>query len=233
MSIITAFPGIKRSVVYRFCFLPFLDLFFYEIDHHIFRHVEFVSIWGPCLVFRLHSNDTGVSGLLFSDFLWFFFHPTDWPTQNQETYSTLNERKGDDLSLTVSFWASSTHCVCVFLYTYLLLCFVLFLSVKKNETVPRPFEDSRARVRKWKTQWFIDRKGQKEKWQWTGYSRLDIEHLLWWDLSPLPVHGVDSRCWWQFRDAVYVTGTCFTRTFPQLRSPLPPCQPCEKWCTSK
>ena len=69
MSIITAFPGIKRSVVYRFCFLPFLDLFFYEIDHHIFRHVEFVSIWGPCLVFRLHSNDTGVSGLLFSDFL--------------------------------------------------------------------------------------------------------------------------------------------------------------------
>ena len=27
MSIITAFPGIKRSVVYRFCFLPFLDLF--------------------------------------------------------------------------------------------------------------------------------------------------------------------------------------------------------------
>ena len=163
----------------------------------------------------------------------FFFHPTNWPTQNQETYSTLNERKGDDLSLTVSFWASSTHCVCVFLYTYLLLCFVLFLSVKKNETVPRPFEDSRARVRKWKTQWFIDRKGQKEKWQWTGYSRLDIEHLLWWDLSPLPVHGVDSRCWWQFRDAVYVTGTCFTRTFPQLRSPLPPCQPCEKWCTSK
>ena len=31
MSIITAFPGIKRSVVYRFCFLPFLDLFFMKL----------------------------------------------------------------------------------------------------------------------------------------------------------------------------------------------------------
>ena len=28
----------------------------------------------------------------------FFFHPTDRPTQNQETYSTLNERKGDDVN---------------------------------------------------------------------------------------------------------------------------------------
>ena len=127
MSIITAFPGIKRSVVYPFCFLPFLGLFFYEIDHHIFRNIEFVSIWWPCLVvFRFHGNDAGVSGLLFSDFLWFFFHPTDWPTQSQETYSTLNERKGDDLSLMVSFWASSPHCFCVFLYTCLFLCFVLF-----------------------------------------------------------------------------------------------------------
>ena len=74
MSIITAFPGIKRSVVYPFCFLPFLVLFFCEIDRHIFHHIEFVSIWWPCLVvFRLHGNDAGVSGLLFSDFLWFFF----------------------------------------------------------------------------------------------------------------------------------------------------------------
>ena len=73
----------------------------------------------------------------------------------------------------------------------------------------------------------------KEQWQWTDYSRLDIKHLLWWDLSPLPVDGVDLRCWRQFCDALYVAGTCFTRTFPQLRSPPPPCQPCEKWCTSQ
>ena len=32
---------------------------------------------------------------------------------------------------------------------------------------------------------------QKEKRLWTQYSRLDIKHLLRWDLWPLPVHGVD------------------------------------------
>ena len=52
-----------------FLLFTFFGPFCYEIDHHIFRHVEFVSIWGSCPVFRLHSNDTGVSGLLFSDFL--------------------------------------------------------------------------------------------------------------------------------------------------------------------
>ena len=36
MSIITKFPGIRGSVVYPF---------FYEIDHYIFCHIEFVSIW--------------------------------------------------------------------------------------------------------------------------------------------------------------------------------------------
>ena len=59
---------------------------------------------------------------------------------------------------------------------------------------------------------------QNEKWLWTDYSRLDIKHLLRWDLSPFPVHGVDSRCWHQFRNALYVAGTCFTRTSEQLWS---------------
>ena len=59
----------------------------------------------------------------------FFFHPTDRSTQNQETYSTLNERKGDDLSLMVSFGlphhiASAYFCILVF-------CFVLFFFVGK------------------------------------------------------------------------------------------------------
>ena len=36
ISIITTFPGIRGSVVYPF---------FYEIDHYIFCHIEFVSIW--------------------------------------------------------------------------------------------------------------------------------------------------------------------------------------------
>ena len=47
MSIITAFPGTKRSVVYPYCFLPF----FYEIDRHIFRQIEFVSICNHVLLF--------------------------------------------------------------------------------------------------------------------------------------------------------------------------------------
>ena len=47
---------------------------------------------------------------------------------------------------------------------------------------------------------------QNEKWLRTDYSRLDIKHLLRWDLSPLPVHGVDSRCWRQFRDACMLPG---------------------------
>ena len=54
-----------------------------------------------------------------------------------------------------------------------------------------------------------------------------------WNLSPLPVHGVDSRCWRQLHDALYVAETCFTRTFPQLRSPPPSCQLREKWFTTQ
>ena len=87
-----------------------------------------------------------------------------------------------------------------------------------TKTLNIPFGGSRTRIKKWKTRWFIDRKGngvglglvtalrftrtlsngpeiQNEKWLWTDYSRLDIKHLLRWELSPLPVHGVDARCW--------------------------------------
>ena len=59
-----------------------------------------ILILGSCLVIcRLHSNDAEVPGLLFREFLWFFFlfflvFQSDRPTQNQETHSTLNEKKG-------------------------------------------------------------------------------------------------------------------------------------------
>ena len=71
MTILTEFPSIEGLVEY-------LLFAFYrnDIDHHIFinfRHIEFVWISWPCLVVsRLHDNDAGVSGLLFTDFLWFF-----------------------------------------------------------------------------------------------------------------------------------------------------------------
>ena len=126
MSIITAFPGIKHSVVYPFCFLPFWTLFFMKLT------ITFSTIFSLCpfgdhvLLFSCSTAMMLVFQASCSQILVICFHPTDRPTQNQETYSTLNERKGDDLRLMVSFWASSPHCFCVFLYTCLLLCFVLF-----------------------------------------------------------------------------------------------------------
>ena len=43
----------------------------------------------------------------------------------------------------------------------------------------------------------------------------------------------DTRIFSRARSALYVAGTCFTTTFPQLRSPPPSCQPREKWCFSQ
>ena len=51
-------------------------------------------------------------------------------------------------------------------------------------------------------------------------SRHQASLTVWWNLSPLPVHGVESRCC-QLHDALYVAGTRFTRTFLQLLSPPP------------
>ena len=73
---------------------------------------------------------------------------------------------------------------------------------------------------------------------WTSVERLFTSRhhatcMVWWNLSPLPVHGVESRCWRQLRDALYIAGTSFIRTFPQLWSPPPSCPPREKWCTSQ
>lgn len=85
MTILTEFPGIEGSAEYL------LFAFYHnDIDHHIFinfRHIEFMWISWPCLVVsRFHDNDAGVSGLLFTDFLWFcslflrFVLSSDQPT---------------------------------------------------------------------------------------------------------------------------------------------------------
>ena len=84
-------------------------------------------------------------------FLVIFFHPTDRPTQNQETYSTLNEQKGDDLSLMVCF----CFCFCC--------CFFFVGEINWNwhclKTLYIPFGDSQVRIKKWKARGFIDRNG--------------------------------------------------------------------------
>ena len=61
----------------------------------------------------------GYQGLLFQDFLrlfcflgFFFFNPTDRPTQYQETHSTLNEKKkGDGLMLLHIFLTGFTSLI--------------------------------------------------------------------------------------------------------------------------
>ena len=97
-------------------------------------------------------------------FLVIFLVSPHRPTQNQETYSTLNEQKGDDLSLIVSFWASLPHCSYVFLYTCLLFCFVLFFVGEINwncsKTLYIRFVDSRARIKKMKSSMIYWRQGQ-------------------------------------------------------------------------
>ena len=124
MSIITAFPGIKRSVVYPFCFLPFLGLFFMKLT------ITFSAILSLC---RFGDHVLLFSG---STAMMLVFQAScsqiscDFSSPHRPTHpkpgNLFDERKGDDLCLTVSFWASSPHCFCVFLYTCLLLCFVLF-----------------------------------------------------------------------------------------------------------
>ena len=48
-----------------------------------------------------------------------------YSTKSGNLYEAKRTKRGW-VSLMVSFWASSPHCFCVFLYTCLLLCFVLF-----------------------------------------------------------------------------------------------------------
>ena len=121
-----------------FVFYPFWA-FFYEIDHQIFRYIEFVSIWWPCLfVFSLHGNDAGVWGLPFSDFLWFFFSP----------HRLTHPKPGNlfDAKRTKRGWPKPYGFFLGFLTTLLLrisvyLSFALFcsfLSVKWTETVQWP-----------------------------------------------------------------------------------------------
>ena len=102
--------------MYPFCFLTFLDLF-----SKIKLTIMFSAILSLCRFgdhVLLFSGSTAIRCWCFRPpilrFLRFFFSPHR-PTQNQETYSTLNEQKGDDLSLMVSF------CFC-----FVLFCFVFF-----------------------------------------------------------------------------------------------------------
>ena len=153
MSIITAFPGIKRSVVYPFCFLPFLGLFFMKLT------ITFSAILSLCrfgdhvllfsgstammLVFQASCSQISCD---------FFFHPTDRPT--------LKPGNLFDAKRTKRGWPKPYGFFLGFLTTLLLrisvyLSFALFCSFfigKINwnctKTLNIPFGGSRTRIKK-------------------------------------------------------------------------------------
>ena len=164
MSIITALPGSKRSVVYPFCLFTLFGPFFMKLAI-MFSAILNLGRFGDHVL--LFSGSTAMMMVFQASYsqiscdYYYYFSPNR-PTQNQETYSTLNEKKGNDLSLMVSFGlphhiASAYFCILVF-------CFVLFFFCRWNNwnwncsnTLYIPFGDSREK--KWKARWFIDRKG--------------------------------------------------------------------------
>ena len=152
MSIITALPGIKRSVVYPFCFFTLFGPYFHEIDHHVFRHIEFGSIWWPCLVvFRLHGImlvfQASYSQICCDYF--FFTPPTDPKPGN--LFDAKRKKRG---------WPKPYGFFLGFLTTSLLrisvyLPFVLFFFCRWNNwnwncsnTIYIPFGDSREKKMK-------------------------------------------------------------------------------------
>jgi len=108
--------------------------------------VIMLILYPHLVVFRLLGYYAEVPGLLAPDsfpilFLLFFFSFSDWPTQNQETHSTINEKKGDgvstgwrpwtwDMRITTPVFFKTTwpcftlYCV-IFCVTVCLCCFVL------------------------------------------------------------------------------------------------------------
>ena len=127
MSIITAFPGIKRSVVYPFCFLPFLGLFFMKLTITLSAILSLCRFGKHVLLFSGSTAMMLVFQASCSQISCDFFSPHR-PTYPKpgNLFDAKRTKSGLDLCLMVSFWASSPHCFCVFLYTCLLLCFVLF-----------------------------------------------------------------------------------------------------------
>ena len=210
-------------MVYRLCFLPFLSLFLWNWPSNFPPYWVCVDLVTMSCCFQSPRQWCWCFRPPVLRFLVIFFSPHR-PTHPKpgNLFDAKRTKRGWPKPYGFSFGlphhiASACFCILVF-------CFVLFFFVGKinwncTKTLNIPFGGSRTRIKKkWKTRWFIDRKGngvglglvtalrftsalsngpdiQNEKWLRTDYSRLDIKHLLRWDLSPLPVHGVDSRCW--------------------------------------
>ena len=163
MSIITTFPGIRDSVVYPFCC---------EIDHHIFRHVEFFFLfrcgqlmWWLCLVQRY----THISSRAFS---------SSRPTSKRLLHSYMSRcfqapPKGTHALIcklhmeTKWKMITSVFCSCTKIKSAgILSTFGQWGGVRARFCAP-----AHSRVVK----------NKKDKRLWTDYSRLEIMQHFWYD----------------------------------------------------
>ena len=164
MSIITTFPGIERSVVYRFCFLAFLDLFLMKLTT-IFSAILSLCRFGDHVL--LFSGSTAMMLVFqasYSQISWDFFFtpPTDQKPGNLFDAKRTKRGWSNPYGFFSGFLTILLLRISVYL-SFVLFCSFFFGEITETETFQRhlyiPFGDSRARIKKWKTRWFIDRKG--------------------------------------------------------------------------
>ena len=81
-----------------FLLLPFLDLFLMKLTIIFSALLSWCRFGDQALLFSGCTAMVLVFQASYSQISCDFFFSPHPPTQNQETYSTLNEQKGDDLS---------------------------------------------------------------------------------------------------------------------------------------
>ena len=138
MSIITAFPGIQRSVVHPFCFGPFLDLFFMKLTITFSPTLSLCRVGDHVLLFLGSTAMMLMFQAPYSQISCYFFSFTSPTVPKPGNLFDAKETKRG--------WPKPCGFFLGFLTTLLLrisvyLSFVLFcsfLSVKETETVQRP-----------------------------------------------------------------------------------------------
>ena len=139
----------------------------------------------------------------------------------------------------------------------LVFCFVLFFFVGKinwncTKTLNIPFGGSRTRIKKMKNAMIYWPQGQwggvrarycapvhsyAVKWSRNTKWKMTVDRLFTSrHQASFKMGVIVSSCswsWFKVLTSMYVAWTCFTRIFPQLRSPPSRCQPCNKWYTSQ
>ena len=161
MSIITALPGWKRSVVYPFCLFTLFGPFFMKLAI-MFSAILNLGRFGDHVL--LFSGSTAMMMVFQASYsqiscdYYYYFSPHR-PTQNQETYSTLNEKKRE-WPKPYGFFTTLLLRISVYL-SFVLYCSFSVGEITETETVQTPsiFPLEILGEKKWKARWFIDPKG--------------------------------------------------------------------------